>query len=167
MNFVFLSQEQYHYEILFSPVEDKSDISTPPCDALPSTVYWRICLLILSETEAPSTGVDITHVEDSMKKDALIEGKCVSYFQNNGCINWKLMWVCYSLRSPRSRFQWNACLDAILDFGRGETDKEWKSDDEEWSGRDFANIFRCKISPCSLPLRRDSTKTASYAGKVC
>ena len=33
--------------------------------------------------------------------------------------------------SPR-RFRWNLCLGAILDFGRGETEKERKSDGVEW-----------------------------------
>ena len=54
--------------------------------------------------------------------------------------------------SPR-RFPWNVCLGVILDFGRGETKKEQKSDEAVGSRRGFAKEtpFHCKISPAPLP----------------
>ena len=61
----------------------------------------------------------------------------------------------YANNSSPRRFRWNLCLGAILDFGRGETEKGRKSDGVEWGKYP------------SLPSHRhDSTKICSYAGYV-
>ena len=54
---------------------------------------------------------------------------------------------------PR-RFRWNVCLGAILDFGRGETEKEWKSDEGEGSGVRFCNLSVAKSTPLPSPWSR-------------
>ena len=61
----------------------------------------------------------------------------------------------YANNSSPRRFRWNLCLGALLNFGRGETEKGRKSDGVEWGKYP------------SLPSHRhDSTKICSYAGYV-
>ena len=61
--------------------------------------------------------------------------------------------LAYVAGSPR-RFRWNVCLGTILDFGRGETEQERKSDVGEGSWGRFYNISVAKSSPLPSPWSR-------------
>ena len=72
--------------------------------------------------------------------------------------------IACSTHTEFCRFQLNICLGAILDFGRGETDKAKK----RWKGGEWEEILQRKDHlQGNYGLYEDSTKTANYAGYTC